>query len=111
MEDYIDSKRLEITCGEAPYLVSRYDASTGEMIDIHKRIGILERKLRVVNENANDETEWMKWAIRAFQGVYGYEYQGDNSYIREVVFDVQKNGKKINRGCAKLDFEKNHTAK
>ncbi len=52
-EDYIDSKRLEITYGEAPYLVSRYDASTGEMIDIHKRIGILDRKLRVVNENVN----------------------------------------------------------
>lgn len=26
----MDSRRLEITCGEAPYLVSRYDASAGE---------------------------------------------------------------------------------
>lgn len=34
-----------------------------------------------------------------------------NSYIKEFVFDVQMNGKKINRGCAKFDFEKNHTAK
>ena len=83
-KDYIDSKRLEITCGEAPYLVSRYDASTGEMIDIHKRIGILDRKLRVVNENTIDETEWMKWTIRAFQSVYGYEYQGDNLLIARI---------------------------
>ena len=28
---YVDSKRLEITCGEAPYIVSRYDAATGEI--------------------------------------------------------------------------------
>ena len=79
-KEYIDSKRLEITCGEAPYLVSRYDASTGEMIDIPKRIGLLDRKIRVVNENTTDEFEWMKWVVRAFQSVYGYEYQGDNLY-------------------------------
>ncbi len=34
-----------------------------------------------------------------------------NSYIKEVVYDVQMSGKKINRGCAKLDLEKNHPAK
>ena len=28
--DYINEKRLEITCGEAPYLVSRYDSVSGE---------------------------------------------------------------------------------
>mgnify|MGYP006990132904 CR=1 FL=1 len=38
-KDYVDSRRLEITCGEAPYLVSRYDTSTGEFIKINKRIG------------------------------------------------------------------------
>ena len=42
--DYIDSRRLEITCGEAPYLVSRYDTTTGEEIPIENRIGILDRK-------------------------------------------------------------------
>ncbi len=60
-KNYVDSRRLEITCGEAPYLVSRYDASTGEFIEVHKRIGMLDRKLHIVNENAGDETEWMKW--------------------------------------------------
>ena len=34
-----------------------------------------------------------------------------NSYIKEVVFDIQKNGKKIGGVCKKLDFEKNHSAK
>ena len=78
---YVDTKRLEITCGEAPYLVSRYDASTGEIIQISDRIGLLDRKLRVVNENTTSEEEWIKWTIRAFQSVYGYEFQGDNVLI------------------------------
>ena len=48
-QKYVDSKRLEITCGEAPYIVSRYDTTTAEIIPIKRRIGILDRKLRVVN--------------------------------------------------------------
>lgn len=30
-KSYVDAKRLEITCGEAPYLVSRYDTTTAEL--------------------------------------------------------------------------------
>ena len=77
-EDYINDTRLEITCGEAPYLVSRYDAVTGETIDISKRIGLLDRKLRVVSENVDSEPEWYKWAKTAIQNIYGFEWQGDN---------------------------------
>ncbi len=83
-KEYIDSKRLEITCGEAPYIVSRYDASTGERIPVERRIGILDRKLRIVNENTSSEKEWMKWTLRAFQSVYGYEFQGDNLLIARI---------------------------
>lgn len=75
---YVDSRRLEITCGEAPYLVSRYDATTGEPLPIEKRIGVLDRKLRIVSENTANETDWFFWARRAFESTYGYEYQGDN---------------------------------
>lgn len=75
---YIDSRRLEITCGEAPFLASRYDAATGEMIPVQQRIGILDRKLRVVSEAVEEEKEWLYWAKRAVQATYGYEYQGDN---------------------------------
>ena len=81
---YVDSRRLEITCGEAPYLVSRYDAETGEMIPIPKRVGLLDRKLRVVSENTQDEAEWLEWAVRAFQATYGFEFQGDNVLIARV---------------------------
>ena len=76
--DYVDARRLEISCGEAPYLASRYDAVTGIMIPVPERIGLLDRKFRIVNENTDDEDSWFLWAIRALQSVYGYEYQGDN---------------------------------
>lgn len=82
---YVDSRRLEITCGEAPYLVSRYDATTGELIlPPLRRIGMLDRKLRVVNENAQNNDEWLRWTLRAFQSCYGYEYQGDNLLIARI---------------------------
>lgn len=81
---YIDSRRMEITCGEAPYLVTRYDVSTGEMIPILERTGILDRKLRVVSENSDNVESWIKWAIRAVQATYGYEFQGDNLLIARV---------------------------
>ena len=81
---YVDSRRLEITCGEAPFIVSRYDAATGAAIPIERRIGLLDRKLRIVCENTDSEAEWVKWAIRAIQSVYGYEYQGDNLLIARI---------------------------
>ena len=76
--DYVADIRLEITCGEAPYLVSRYDTVTGNEIKISDRIGLLDRKLRVICENVNDKADWYNWAVKAFQSVYGYEWQGDN---------------------------------
>lgn len=82
--DYINSTRLEITCGEAPYIVSRYDAVSGELLPISKRIGMLDRKLRAINEHINSRDEWYRWVYRAFQSVYGYEYQGDNLLIARI---------------------------
>ena len=81
---YVDARRLEITCGEAPFLVNRYDAYTGEVIPQEQRQGILDRKLRIVGENAATEAEWLRWTLRAFQSTYGYEFQGDNLLIARV---------------------------
>ena len=77
-KDYVNENRMEITCGEAPYLVSRYDTVTGEPIPIENRIGLLDRKLRVVSENTETPGDWLKGAQSAFQSVYGFEWQGDN---------------------------------
>lgn len=77
-ENYIDARRMEIACGEAPYLVSRYDTVTGEAIPLKSRVGLLDRKMRVINENTNSDKDWFKWTERAFQSIYGFEFQGDN---------------------------------
>ena len=75
---YVVDNRMEITCGEAPYLVSRYDTTTGEPIPIGRRIGLLDRKMRVINENVETEKDWYAMAEKAFKHTYGYEWQGDN---------------------------------
>lgn len=77
-KDYVRAIRMEITCGEAPYLVSRYDTTTGEMIPLAQRIGMLDRKLRVVSENTTTSGEWLVMAQEAYKNIYGYEWQGDN---------------------------------
>lgn len=79
--DYINEDRIEITCGEAPYLCSRYDTTTGQYIKTHDRVGILDRKLRVVSENTNLKGEWVKLAKECYKSTYGYDYQGDNVLI------------------------------
>ena len=77
-KDYVNENRMEITCGEAPYLVSRYDTVTGEPIPVGERIGLLDRKLRVVSENTETSGEWLEAAQKAYKSIYGYEWQGDN---------------------------------
>ena len=82
---YVCANSLEITCGEGPFVVSRYDAASGELINpLINRIGILDRKLRVVNENTETNEEWLKWALQAYKSTYGYEYQGDNLLIARM---------------------------
>ena len=77
---YVKTRYLEITCGEAPYLVSRYDTTTGEALPIERRIGVLDRKLRVIKENTSKKN-WLKWALEAYKSTYGFEFQGDNLLI------------------------------
>lgn len=87
-KDYVADTRLEITCGEAPYLVNRYDAVTGMYNeDVMYRIGMLDRKLRIVSENTKDSEQWILWAKIALRATYGFEWQGDNLLLaREALF-------------------------
>ena len=80
-KDYVRDTRLEITCGEAPYIVSRYDAATGAVIPLSDRIGLLDRKLRVVSENTETSGEWIEAAQEAYKSLYAYEWQGDSLLI------------------------------
>ncbi|NMA07088.1 MAG: restriction endonuclease subunit M [Ruminococcaceae bacterium] len=83
-QDYVDERRIEINCGEAPHLVSRYDVITGKYIKVKNRIGMLDRKFRVASENVRNEIEWRKWSKRAVQSVYGYEFRGDSLLIARL---------------------------
>ena len=83
-QEFVQSTWLEITCGEAPFIVSLYDSTTGEKIPIEKRIGVLDRKMHAINKNVDDKREWTKWTERAFKTTYGYEFQGDNLFIARV---------------------------
>ena len=84
LELHDDSRVIEITCGETPFIVSRYDAATGEAIALENRVGVLDRKLRAVNSAASNPDEWYKSTLQAFQSVYGYELQGDSLLIARV---------------------------
>lgn len=81
LEDYIGNRWLEITCGEAPYITSRYDTVTGEYLDIENRVGFLDRKLQKISEEIESEEIWFSLALKAYQTSYGYEYQGDSLLI------------------------------
>lgn len=81
---YVSSTLLEITCGEAPFLCSRYDTVTGEAFPVSRRIGVLDRKLRVVSERVKTYRNWVQWALVALKSTYGYEYQGDNLLIARI---------------------------
>jgi len=80
-KNYVHANRMEITCGEAPYMVSRYDTTTGEVIPIKNRIGLLDRKLRVIGENVETSGEWLEEAQEAYKSCYAYEWQGDSLLI------------------------------
>ena len=83
-QEFVQSTWLEITCGEAPFIVMLYDSTTGEKIPIKKRSGVLDRKMQAINKNVDDKREWTKWTDRAFKTTYGYGFQGDNLFIARV---------------------------
>ncbi|MBK7800092.1 MAG: restriction endonuclease subunit M [Saprospiraceae bacterium] len=82
-QEYIHEIKLEITCGEAPFIVSRYSPTlhTRKFIDLNKRVGFLDKKLKVVSKYCKVKKEWIFWAKEAFKASYGYDWQGDNVLI------------------------------
>ncbi|MBO7717479.1 MAG: Eco57I restriction-modification methylase domain-containing protein [Aeriscardovia sp.] len=79
-----DKTYLEITCGEAPFITSRYDAATGNPVPLEERVGILDRKLQEAGKTAEDDEDWVEKAEAALKSVYGYEFQGDSLFIARV---------------------------
>lgn len=80
-QHYVLLNRMEMTCGEAPYLVNRYDSDSSTIRFRHNvkiRIGLLDRKMRVICENASSKEDWMAFTRLAYKHIYGFEWQGDN---------------------------------
>lgn len=77
-ENFIALRWLELACGEAPYIVTRYDPITGGIIPVDKRVGFLDRKLHRIAEKVITEKEFIKWSKIAYESSYGYELQGDS---------------------------------
>lgn len=82
-QKYVALLKLEITCGEAPFIVSRYDpvSESQELVSLPNRVGFLDSKLSVVSKYCDTFEDWVKWAKIAFQSSYGYEWQGDSLLI------------------------------
>ena len=80
----LDATCLEITCGEAPFLSTRYDPATGTPVPPPDRFGILDRKLRAAATLAAESEDFPALALRACRSTYGYEFQGDNLLIARI---------------------------
>lgn len=78
LEMYVNRTWLEITCGEAPYMASRYDMETGEYIDLNNRVGFVDRKLKRINSEIDDKAEWQRLVELAYKASYGFEWSGDS---------------------------------
>lgn len=78
LETYISRIWLEITCGEAPYMASRYEMATGEIIPINERVGFVDRKLKRINQEIHNKKKWQSLAKKAYQASYGFEWNGDS---------------------------------
>jgi hypothetical protein len=78
LEIYTRRKWLEITCGEAPYMATRYDMETGELVPIAERVGFVDRKLARINNEIADKAEWQRLIELAYKSSYGFEWNGDS---------------------------------
>jgi len=78
ISQFLATKWLEITCGEAPYMANRYDMVTGKLNALDKRAGFMDEKFKRLNKEIEDQTLWVENAKVIFQSSYGYEYQGDS---------------------------------
>lgn len=81
IEEFAKRTWLEISCGEAPYIVTRYEPTSGEMIPIYSRVGFLDRKLLRINQEIESFNSWLNLVILSYQSCYGFELNGDSLFI------------------------------
>jgi hypothetical protein len=81
--DFVSARKMEIACGEGPYIAGRYDptASHQRVVAPKYRVGFLDRKLQVINKYCSGREQWLELAQDALKSTYGYEWQGDSLLI------------------------------
>ena len=83
-KDFQASLCLEITCGEAPFIASRYDMETGESIEVKDRFGLLDKKLKPLVEEDIAFEAYRDQALKSLKSVYGYELHGDSFFMVRI---------------------------
>lgn len=73
-KDYVTRKVLDASCGAAEMLATAWD--TGASVPVGRRVGALDRKLRLVCERSHSRREWEAWVRRAYRSTYAYDADG-----------------------------------
>lgn len=81
LETYIRRKWLEVTCGEGPYMATRYDMVTGEPLLLKDRVGFVDRKLKRISSEVDNKDEWNRLVSEAYKASYGFEWNGDSLFL------------------------------
>lgn len=84
LESYVNRTWLEIACGEAPYMTTRYDMTSALFINVANRVGFVDRKLSRISEEVNNVDEWQRLAILAYKSSYGFEWSGDSLLLARL---------------------------
>ena len=91
LEGYIQACWLEITCGEAPYMVTRYDTVTGEEIPLAERVGFVDRKLKRISREVSDEATFYDLVKEAYRASSGFDWSDISPTIFGAVFESTLN--------------------
>lgn len=84
LEIYAGRKWLELTCGEAPYMTTRYDMTSALFINVKNRVGFVDRKLARISNETDNMAEWQRLAILAYKSSYGFEWSGDSLLLARL---------------------------
>lgn len=89
LETYLSRTWLEITCGEAPYMATRYDMETAAFLQLQHRVGFIDRKLSRLSKELPDTgivtiAEWHRLAVLAYKSSYGFEWSGDSLLLARL---------------------------
>ena len=67
--EFVATKWLEITCGEAPYMANRYDMISGHVIPLNDRAGFIDKKFQLINKEIKEKKKWIDAAYLIYKSI------------------------------------------